>query len=148
MEPSLVNNTTHIKRPVAILLVEDDETVREVTAELLQEIGYRIYAAATPQKALELCADKQTIIDLLLTDIIMPKMNGAELSLQICVMRPSIRVLFMSGYAADVIDQKNISTGGFSFIQKPFDLDSLNRKIQFILQDDVKAEKNSPAIYS
>lgn len=137
MGPILVNNTKNPKQPAAILLVEDDETVREVTTALLQEIGYRIYAAATPQKALELCADSQTTIDLLLTDLIMPKMNGAELSRHICIMRPSIRVLFMSGHTADVLDQKDINTNEFSFIQKPFDLDSLHRKIQFILSDDL-----------
>jgi len=134
----LENRATHLRITADILLVEDDETVREVTAALLQEIGYRIHVAATSRQALELCADSQTPIDLLLTDIIMPGMNGKELSELIVKIRPATRVLFMSGYAADVLDLKMVRTDGLDFIEKPFDLHSLHQKIQSILlQNDL-----------
>ncbi len=139
-EFSLEHREVYANHLTTILLVEDDDTVRDVTAALLQEIGYVILDAATPQKALELCADNQLAIDLLLTDIIMPGMNGGELSDRIGLMRPAIRVLFMSGYTADHIDQKNVQTNGHCFIQKPFDLDSLHRTIQALLAEPLPPE--------
>lgn len=123
-------------RPATVLLVEDDESVRAITAEILQEIGYSTQVAATPQQALELCDANLEQIDLLLTDVIMPDMNGRELSRLITGKRPDIKVLFMSGYTADVIDQKGVLVKGLNFIQKPFDRAALHNKIQSVLHLD------------
>lgn len=128
VEPSL-----QLVHPATILLVEDEEAVRDITAEILQEIGYNILVATTPQNALELCAASSEHIDLLLTDVIMPEMNGRNLSRRIAEVQPDIRVLFMSGYTAEVIDQKGILAEGLNFIQKPFDRAALHYKIQGIL---------------
>lgn len=125
----------HLARPATILLVEDDAAVRDITAEILEEVGYSILIAATPQQALELVADNSTAIDLMLSDVIMPDMNGRELSRRIADLRPEIKVLFMSGYTSDIIDQKGIIAEGLHFVQKPFDRTSLLNKIVAILND-------------
>ena len=142
-EPSspdeLVEEKMLLSHPATILLVEDDEAVRNITAEILKDLGYRILIAATPQKAVELCDDKEHI-DLLLTDVIMPDMNGRELSQKIIELRSDIKVLFMSGYTAEVINQKGILADGLHFIQKPFDRASLHRKIQGVLSNPVYSE--------
>lgn len=122
-----------LHHPATILLVEDDESVRDITAEILREIGYTILIAQTPQNALEMCGRCREPIDLLLSDVIMPEMNGRELSQRVTELRPEIKVLFMSGYTADIINQKGILAEGLHFIQKPFDRIALHHKIQSIL---------------
>lgn len=129
----LVETTPLPAHPATILLVEDDEAVREITAAILQEIGYSTLIAPTPQDALDLCSAGREPIDLLLTDVIMPGMNGKELSQRIAEHRPDIKVLFMSGYSAEIINQKGIPAAGRYFIQKPFDRRALDLKIQSIL---------------
>ena len=136
LPPTIERTETPLEldRPVTILLVEDDESVRNITAEILQEIGYTTLIAATPQKALELCTADHAQIDLLLSDVIMPEMNGRELSRRITELCPEIKVLFMSGYTAEVIAQQGILAEGLHFIQKPFERASLHLKIQNILK--------------
>jgi len=140
LAPAIERDETicQLDHPATILLVEDDDAVRDITAEILQEIGYSTLIAATPQKALEICSSVQERIDLLLSDVIMPDMNGRELSRRIVEMRPDIRVLFMSGYTAEVIDQKGILAEGLHFIQKPFDRATLHHKMQSILHAAVE----------
>lgn len=129
-EPSI-----HLDRPATVLLVEDDISVRDMTAEILNEIGYNTLIAATPREALEICSNARNKPDLLLTDVIMPEMNGRELALRIEEMIPGIRVLFMSGYTADVIDQKGVLGEGMNFIHKPFGWSDLHSRIQQILKE-------------
>lgn len=129
-----VETSLLLDQPATILLVEDDEAVRNITAEILKEIGYSILIAVTPQNAIDLCNSKEHI-DLLLTDVIMPGMNGRDLSLWVTELRSDIKVLFMSGYTAEVINQKGIFADGLHFIQKPFDRASLHRKIQGVLSN-------------
>jgi len=113
-----------------ILLVEDEETVRQMTTDILAHGGYTTLVATTPQEAITICAKKDQQIDLLLTDVIMPEMNGKELSRQIESMRPGIKVLFMSGYAADIIPEAEATDAGTHFIQKPFNVQTLLDKIE------------------
>ena len=129
-----------LHHPATILLVEDDESVRDITAEILREIGYTILIAQTPQNALEMCGLGREPIDLLLSDVIMPEMNGRELSQRVTELRPEIKVLFMSGYTADIINQKGILAEGLHFIQKPFDRIALHHKIQGILSGPPELE--------
>jgi CheY-like chemotaxis protein len=117
-----------------ILLVEDEETVRQMTTDILEQSGYTTLAAMTPQEALALCARADQRIDLLLTDVIMPGMNGRELSRQIERLRPGIKVLFMSGYAADIISEVEVNDPAMGFIQKPFSMRILLEKIEELLQ--------------
>jgi two-component system cell cycle sensor histidine kinase/response regulator CckA len=113
-----------------VLLVEDEEMVREVAKEILEEIGYTVLAAATPQEAVSLCENKDTIIDLLLTDVVMPGMSGKELKKAVEVIRPGIKVLFMSGYTSNVIAHRGVLEKGVHFIQKPFSMKDLAQKVR------------------
>jgi len=118
-----------VQRCGTILLVEDEETVRQMTTDILMEGGYTVLAAATPQEALAICASPDQAIDLLLTDVIMPEINGRELSRKIRELRPGIKVLFMSGYAADILPEEteNLET---VLIKKPFSVQDLLKKIE------------------
>jgi len=115
-------------RSGVILLVEDEETVRQMATDILEEGGYTVLVAATPHEALGICAHPEPQIDLLLTDVIMPEINGRELSRQIRSLRPGIKVLFMSGYAADILpgDREDAET---AFIKKPFGVQTLLERI-------------------
>ncbi len=141
-EPQLQNETPepsiHLDRPATVLLVEDDISVRDMTAEILNEIGYNTLIAATPGEALDICSNARNKPDLMLTDVIMPEMNGRELAQRIEAMIPGIRVLFMSGYTADIIDQKGVLGEGMNFIHKPFGWSDLHSRIQQILSEQQK----------
>jgi two-component system, cell cycle sensor histidine kinase and response regulator CckA len=113
-----------------VLLVEDEEMVREIAKEILEEIGYTVLVAGTPHAALSLCENQGTRIDLLLTDVVMPGMSGVELKKRIEVIRPGIKVLFMSGYTSNVIAQRGVLEKGVHFIQKPFRMKDLARKVR------------------
>lgn len=119
-----------------ILLVEDDPLVREMSLQMLQEIGYTVIVAETPEQAIEICADQKVHIDLILTDVVMPGMNGKEMVAVIEPLRPGMRVLFMSGYTPDLVAQRGVVDEGRHFIQKPFDMYSLSEKIRNALQDE------------
>lgn len=113
-----------------ILLVEDDDMVREMTMKMLTSVGYSVITASSPDQAISYCKKDNFDFQLLLTDVIMPKMNGKELRDTIELIRPGIKTLFMSGYSANVIAHRNVSEHGVNFIQKPFHLDELIQKIQ------------------
>ena len=100
-----------------ILLVEDNELVRELTKTILSKAGYTVLVADCPEAALTLCAEHRGEIGILLTDVVMPVMRGDELAVQIRAKRPDIRVLFMSGYTKDSrVDVTELC----SFLEKPF----------------------------
>jgi len=113
-----------------IVLVEDDAMVRELTLLLLKTLGYSVLVANSPAHALSLCERKDIPIDLLMTDVVMPGMNGKELLRRANTIRPGIRVLFMSGYTANVIAHHGVLDDGIKFIQKPFSIDDLAHKVQ------------------
>ncbi len=103
-----------------ILLVEDAEMLRPLVGELLESYGYRVLVGADGEEALALLRAHHGPIDLLLTDMVLPGMNGRELSERLLGEHPETKVLFTSGYAADASIQRGIPAGGFSFIQKPY----------------------------
>jgi len=118
-----------------ILLVDDEEMVREVNQEILEVLGYRVLTAANGDQALALYRKKQKEIDLVILDMIMPDMSGVEVFRKLKEITPEVRVLLASGYSADgeaaeIIDQE--STG---FIQKPFTIKKLSDRINEILQN-------------
>jgi CheY-like chemotaxis protein len=112
-----------------ILLVEDAQLVRKLTQELLEMRGYKVLEAASPEEALRICQSFDGQIDLVLSDIIMPKITGRELAEQAVRMRPGIKILLMSGYA-DEITRGLIVKTGFHFIAKPFTSDALAIKVR------------------
>ena len=112
-----------------ILLTEDDATVLRIAQKMLKSIGYTVIPASSPEEAISLCQDSQLHIDLVLTDIIMPGMNGDELVKRIRQIRPGMKALYMSGYAYDVIASRGILKDGVMFIQKPFTMKTIGEKV-------------------
>ncbi len=116
-----------------ILLVEDELPILKLCKLMLERNGYKVLAAVTVNEALGLAKNYNGTIDLLLTDVIMPEMNGAELSKQLNVVRPELKILYMSGYTADVIANNSQLKSGVNFIQKPFNMQSLSTAVYNVL---------------
>jgi PAS domain S-box-containing protein len=108
-----------------ILLVEDEEVVRTFTKTLLKKRGYTILEACEPEEAIRISASFEGKLDLLITDVIMPKMNGQKLAVQLRESRPELKVIFMSGYTDDSVDPDLFLDGVACFLQKPFKTDEL-----------------------
>ena len=113
-----------------VLLVEDDDAARGLWKEMLETLGYRVTAAGNGAEALEVAAAHQGQIDLLLTDVVMPRSGGRELAERLTEARPGLRVIFMSGYTADTMLRQGIADTGRPFLQKPFTAQQFARKIR------------------
>jgi len=107
-----------------VLLIEDEDAVRELTRRILTRSGYRVLDARNAGEALLLCEQRDLSIDLLLSDVVMPKVSGPEIARRLLQIRPELRVLFMSGYA-DPVDQNVVRSMSAGFIAKPFTRDEL-----------------------
>jgi PAS domain S-box-containing protein len=125
-----------IKGTETILLVEDEEAVRALTEKLLASRGYTVILAETPEEAIREGRQREIKIDLLLTDVVMPHMNGRELYHRMREIRPGIKVLFMSGYAADVIAKHGVLEEDTTFVAKPFTVDALVMKVREALEKE------------
>lgn len=108
-----------------VLIVEDEEQVREMAKEMLEILGYQVTAARDGRHALELMAGRESEIDLLLSDVVMPNVGGEALYHALKARHPGLRVLFTSGYTDDVFIRKSVEEGSLDFLQKPYTLDSL-----------------------
>jgi PAS domain S-box-containing protein len=115
-----------------VLLVEDDEALRTLAREILTVQGYTVVEAASPREALRLHATHPEAIHLLLTDVVMPEMNGRQLADHLRTARADLRVLFMSGYTGAALAQRDGEIGGH-FLQKPFTPDGLSRRVREVL---------------
>jgi two-component system, cell cycle sensor histidine kinase and response regulator CckA len=120
-----VGRQTEVK---TILLVEDNDQVREFARDVLESSGYQVLTAGTPGAALAIGEHRPDPIDLLITDVIMPEMNGRDLAQAITVQMPKIKILYMSGYTNDVIDTEVLNEG-VCFLKKPFTADLLREKV-------------------
>ncbi len=116
-----------------ILLVDDEETVRRFGLRVLEKHGFQVLCAATGAEALSTAHRHPGTIDLLLTDVMMPEMNGCVLAERLLAQRPSLRVLFISGYAEDVIAEQIALVGGSAFLGKPFKPKTLVTKVREVL---------------
>jgi signal transduction histidine kinase/CheY-like chemotaxis protein len=119
-----------------ILVVEDDENLREITVKLLEDAGYRVAGASNAEEALTIMAASQPEIDLLLTDVIMPGTNGADLVRRAKEDYPKLMCLFMSGYANDLVARQGVLMQEASFLEKPFSKHSLIKKVYSALHDE------------
>ncbi len=117
----------------AILLVENDPLVMELALRILKSSGYHVLEADHPAKALALCRKRKKPIHLLMTDIVMPDMNGREVAEQINELFPDIKILFISGYTDDKVIHQGVKDKDFHFLEKPFTPDALKRKLRNIL---------------
>ncbi len=115
-----------------ILLVEDEAELRNVNAEFLTSLGYKVLCAGSGAEALEIAA-REHQIDLVISDVVMPKMSGREFADRLLQLRPQTRLLYVSGYAADVVLHSGIPTQGIAFLQKPFTLRQLAGTVQSLL---------------
>jgi len=116
-----------------ILVVEDEIGVLEVNTAILEDLGYRVLSASRPSEALELARGHHGEIDLLLTDVILPEMDGKEVEKQVRKIYPQIGCLFVSGYSSDVISHHGVLADGVHFMQKPFTRQQLGDKVQSAL---------------
>lgn len=116
-----------------ILLVEDDAMVLQITRGMLETIGYTVTATASSGEAIELFQQPGASFDLVITDVIMPGMSGKDLRNRLTEIKPDVRVLFMSGYTADVIAHHGVLEEGVLFLQKPFTIQSLAQKTAYAM---------------
>ncbi|HRU93287.1 MAG TPA: PAS domain S-box protein [Candidatus Marinimicrobia bacterium] len=132
-KPYQAEDLENIMGQETILLAEDDTDVRTFTRNALQQLGYRVIDFGEPIEALEYFKKHSDEIDLLFTDLVMPGMNGQELHRQIEQIKPGIKVLFTSGYTSNIIAVQGIIKRGINFLQKPFAIAALGKKIRQIL---------------
>jgi len=131
--PVGVDNTALPQGTETVLMVEDEAAILKQGKRMLERLGYSVLAAGSADDALRLAADYGGRIHLLITDVIMPKMNGRQLAERLVAMRPDLKCLYMSGYTADVITYHSVLEEGLHFLQKPFHFGDLARKVREIL---------------
>ncbi|PKN61329.1 MAG: hypothetical protein CVU57_29945 [Deltaproteobacteria bacterium HGW-Deltaproteobacteria-15] len=116
-----------------VLIVEDEESILDIGREILNRLGYTVLSARTPSHALRLAGEHTGDIQLLITDVVMPEMNGKELADRIVSIKPGLKCLYMSGYTANVIAHHGFLDEGVHFINKPFSLRDLAAKVREVL---------------
>jgi two-component system, cell cycle sensor histidine kinase and response regulator CckA len=116
-----------------ILLVEDEKAVRAMAGFALRTNGYTLVEAADGEEAARLCERHEGPIHLLVTDVVMPRMGGRQLTERLKTLHPEMRVLFMSGYTDDAVVRHGVLEAEVAFLQKPFTMDALHRKVRAVL---------------
>lgn len=124
----------HHRGSETILVVEDEQMLRVLISRLLRKSGYKVYEASDGQEAAHFLTELDVEVDLLITDVVMPKMNGRQLAEIAAAQNEKMRILFMSGYADDTLMQHGVFDKGQSYIQKPFSADALCVRVRQILQ--------------
>ncbi len=116
-------------------MVEDDDEVRAVAAKVLRRQGYDVLEATRGAEAIELCRARTEPIDLILTDVVMPKMSGPELAEALQGLRQDFRVLYMSGHPAEILAHRGMLEAGTPLVQKPFDVAQLAVHVRHALDE-------------
>ncbi|MBI5604423.1 MAG: PocR ligand-binding domain-containing protein [Deltaproteobacteria bacterium] len=119
-----------------ILLVEDEPAILNMTRQMLERFGYRVLSASTPGEAIRMAREHAGEIHLLISDVVMPEMNGRELAKNLISLYPGLKRLFMSGYTANVIAHHGVLDEGIHFIQKPFSIQALAVKVREALDSE------------
>ncbi|MCG2750836.1 MAG: transporter substrate-binding domain-containing protein [Desulfobacteraceae bacterium] len=119
-----------------VLLVEDEVVILKMGKRMLETLGYRVLASSSPVKALEMVQKHSEDLHILITDVVMPEMNGRDLSRELKKFHPGIATLFMSGYTANVIAHQGVLDAGVYFIQKPFSKKDLAMKVRLVLDEN------------
>ena len=137
-EQGHLNSRTKIgaKGKETILLVEDETSILAMTAQMLRRLGYKVITASTPGEAIRIVHEYDGDIHLLMTDVVMPEMNGRDLAKNLLSICPNLNHLFMSGYTANVIAHHGVLDDGINFIQKPFSKQDLSAKIREVLDGE------------
>ena len=116
-----------------ILVVEDEEIVRTLVCRMLERAGYKVISAEDGADAVEKFVDNRETVSLVLSDVVMPKKTGREIYEEIKELKPDVRIIFISGYTADIIHNKGIQETDIDFVTKPFSKNALLRKIREVL---------------
>jgi len=127
------SSATHPQGNETIVVVEDNDMVRLLVCDMLKNIGYNVISTESPEKCLDLVRQCAGEIDLLLTDVVMPGMNGKALYDRLCAEWPGLKVVFMSGYSSNIITEHGVLNEDVNFIQKPFALLTMTEKIRQVL---------------
>lgn len=127
-----------LSRGETVLLVEDDGSILKLGKRILEELGYVVLSATSPSEAMSLAEEHAGEINLLITDVVMPVMNGRELSEQLQLLYPNLKILFMSGYTANVIVHRGVLEEGVCFIPKPFSKKDLAVKVREVLDGEIE----------
>jgi CheY-like chemotaxis protein len=122
-----------LKGTESVLVVEDEAQLLDLAKNSLELYGYNVFTAKSPGDAILLCERSSQKFDLLISDVVMPGMNGKELKERLDMLKPGMKVIFMSGYTADVVAHRGILDEGVNFLQKPFSPRSLARKAREVL---------------
>jgi two-component system, cell cycle sensor histidine kinase and response regulator CckA len=130
------STTTAQKGSETILVVEDEPGVLKMTTMMLKRLGYAVLTAKTPGEAIRLSAELSGKIELLITDVVMPEMSGRDLAKSLLRLYPNLKILFMSGYTADVISHHGVLEEGLNFIRKPFFKHELAAKVRETLDGE------------
>jgi len=131
-----------------VLLVEDEANLRRLARQYLETQGYKILEAEDGGAALQIASGHRGVIDLLLTDVVMPGMNGRELAIHISGQRPEIRVLYMSGYTENAIGHNGLLDAGINLLQKPFSLPALKDRVREVLDSEPLPQEANMAMRS
>jgi two-component system, cell cycle sensor histidine kinase and response regulator CckA len=146
--PRAESGTTEVEKAAAppsacgsetILLVEDEQQILDIGRRILEQHGYKVLAARAPDAALALAERHQGSIHLLVTDVVMPGMNGKELKQRLVARRPDMKCLFISGYTSEVIAHNEVLDEGVEFLQKPFTIQALVLRVREVLESGATA---------
>jgi signal transduction histidine kinase/ActR/RegA family two-component response regulator len=122
--------------PETVLLIDDEPMARESTRRMLASLGYRVVSAKNSEEALEIAAERLHEVDLIVSDVVMPGMNGLELARELCRLQPGMRVLFISGYTAGVLTERGVLRDAVSFLQKPLVIDTFATRVRALLDEE------------
>lgn len=121
-----------------ILVVDDEKDIRVLVRLMLEEGGYRVIDAESGREAIAIAANASDPLSLLVTDILMPLMNGRDLADRIASIRPTIKVLFISAYSAEILSAHNLCPEGSDYLKKPFDARTLLAKVAQVLNQPTR----------
>ena len=136
MKEKIESETSEMEQAIShgsgatILLVEDDEIIRSLTRQMLEENGYRVLAASDGLSALNSIQSNSGHFDLVLTDVVMKGMSGPEMVRQLSQTRPDLKVIYMSGYTGELISEQDFSQPGMVLLEKPFTRSSLLKTVE------------------
>lgn len=116
-------------RKPTILVVDDEKAVRDLVQLMLEQEGFTVFAAEGGKAAIKIASDAEVLIDILVTDILMPGMNGRDLANSICSIKPFLKVIFISAYTAELLFTHNLRPPGSDFLKKPFNKEALLDRI-------------------
>ena len=128
------SNTLSLRGSETILVAEDEDGVRSLTREVLERYGYTVLEAANGEEALKVAEQHEGPLDLLLSDVVMPRMGGPELAQALLAKRPTVKVLYMSGYTDHPMVRRGVVNAGVAFLQKPFTPTVLVSRVREVLE--------------